>query len=64
MANFLYDYVQNWDRFGATIGLNVARNQEFKTIGGGCISFALQVLISIYFVMQFLAVMNYEDPII
>ena len=61
MAGKCYGYVQSWDKFGATIGLNVASKREFQTISGGLVSLILQVFIGVYFITQLLKVWNYTD---
>ena len=52
------------DIFGAPVGLKLAGESSYKTLGGGLVSVSLKVLIFAYFCKQMIAVFNYVDPLI
>ena len=54
--------IRSFDSFGAPVSLKYKGDAAYRTLGGGIATVCLKVLILGYFMMQTLAVLNYEDP--
>ena len=58
----LQNKLRSCDVFGVPVSLKLDGSTNFTTSCGGIISILLKILITAYFCMQLLALVNYSDP--
>ena len=57
----MQERIRSCDNFGVPINLKLGGNSVFQTAGGGLVSIFLKILITIYFCIQVLNVVNFND---